>query len=124
MLGAKDKVKNQIGLEQWMKPLGGTMMGMSRTVANGKTVAFEFLRIVEDEKGILYISKPSQNSSETSFKLVRSGLNEATFENALHDFPHRIIYRLNKSSLHARIEGTNNGKPMGIDFPMVKATCD
>ena len=100
------------------------MIGMSRTVKNSKTVGFEFLRIVEDEKGIFYISKPSGNTGETSFKLVKSGANEVVFENSTHDFPQRIIYRLDKTNLFARIEGTNNGKFMGIDFPMTKAKCD
>ena len=33
-------------VEQWTAPAGGTMLGMSRTVSGGKTVAFEHLRIV------------------------------------------------------------------------------
>ncbi len=119
-----DEVKNRFGSEHWMKPSGGTMIGMSRTVKNGKTAAFEFLRIVEDEKGIFYISKPSQNSGETTFELVKSSPGEVTFENPAHNFPQRIIYRLDKTNLFARIEGTNNGKQMGIDFPMVKARCN
>ena len=118
-----DAAKKIVGSEQWMKPAGGSMIGMSRTVKKGKTVAFEFLRIVQDDTGIFYISKPSQNKEETSFKLVKSGANEAVFENATHDFPQRIIYRLDKTNLFARIEGTNNGKLMGIDFPMTKAKC-
>lgn len=100
------------------------MMGMSRTVKNGKTVAFEFLQIVEGEKGIFYISKPSQNSGETSFKLVKAGPAEATFENPKHDLPQRIIYRRDTTNLFASIEGTRNGKAMKIDFPMVKAKCE
>ena len=35
--------------EQWMEPRGGTMIGMSRTVAGGETVEHEHLRI-DDEK--------------------------------------------------------------------------
>ncbi|MBC7900600.1 MAG: hypothetical protein H7070_11180, partial [Saprospiraceae bacterium] len=119
-----DSVKQRFGAEQWMKPSGGTMIGMSRTIKNGKTVAFEFLRIVQDDNEISYISRPSQNKEETSFKLVKSSANEAVFENPTHDFPQRIIYRLDKTKLFARIEGTNNGKTMGIDFPMTRAKCD
>ena len=99
------------------------MLGMSRTVKNGKTTGFEFLRIVEDESGIHYISRPSQNKEETSFKLTKSDAREVVFENPTHDFPQRIIYRLEKTNLFARIEGKNNGKFMGIDFPMTKAKC-
>ena len=31
--------------EQWLKPGGGTMMGVSRTIKGGKTVEHEFLQI-------------------------------------------------------------------------------
>ncbi len=118
-----DAVKKRFGAEQWMKPSGGSMIGMSRTVRNGKMTGFEFLRIVQDDTGIYYISKPSENKEETSFKLIKSGVNEVVFENPTHDFPQRIIYRLEKTNLFARIEGNNNGKAMGIDFPMVKGSC-
>lgn len=110
--------------EQWMTGDGGAMIGMSRTVRNGKMTGFEFLRIVEDDTGIRYISKPSQNKEETSFKLVKWATGEVTFENPTHDFPQRIIYRLTKpDALSARIEGTMNGKQSGIDFPMTRAKC-
>lgn len=119
-----DTAKNRFGSEQWMKPAGGSMIGMARTLRNGKTAGFEFLRIVQDESGIYYISKPSQNKEETSFKLVKYSPSEVVFENPAHDFPQRIIYRVDKTNLFARIEGSNNGKAMGIDFPMTKAQCN
>ena len=118
-----DIAKKRFGSEQWMKPAGQSMIGMSRTVKNGKTVGFEFLRIVQDDTGILYISKPSENKDETSFKLIKSTANEVVFENKTHDFPQRIIYRMDKTNLFARIEGNNNGKAMEIDFPMTKVNC-
>ncbi|MSO22168.1 MAG: hypothetical protein EXQ58_02705 [Acidobacteria bacterium] len=31
--------------EYWIQPGGGTMLAVFRTVTNGRTVAFEFLRI-------------------------------------------------------------------------------
>lgn len=62
---------------------------------------------------------------KASFKLVKHGEGEALFENPEHDFPQRIIYRLEKDgSLFARIEGTINGKERGVDFPMKRARCD
>lgn len=117
--------KNRFVSEQWMTPLGGAMLGMSRTVRNGKMTGFEQLRIVEDATGIHYISKPSENKEETAFKLVKWSASEAVFENPTHDFPQRIIYRFSKPDyLSARIEGTMNGKSSGFDFPYVKARCE
>lgn len=116
--------KKMLVSEQWMAPVGDAMIGMSRTVRNGKMGGFEFLRIVRDDSGINYISKPSENKEETPFRLIKWSANEAVFENPAHDFPQRIIYRLVKpGSLKARIEGTMEGKMTGIDFPFVRVKC-
>ncbi|MBI5474199.1 MAG: ATP-binding cassette domain-containing protein [Ignavibacteriae bacterium] len=111
--------------EQWMKPSGGTMMGMSRTVKNGKTVEFEFVRLVEEDDGsISYVAKPSGQEG-ASFTLVSLEGQRAVFENLQHDFPQRITYQLRGAdSLIARIEGTVGGKQKGIDFPMRRVRCE
>ena len=115
--------KKRLVSEQWMTPVGDAMMGMSRTIRNGKMSGFEHLRIVQDDTGIYYISKPSENKEETSFKLIKWTASEVVFENPTHDFPQRIIYKLGKTNLFARIEGNNQGKATGIDFPMTRAKC-
>ncbi len=99
------------------------MLGMSRTVANGKTVAFEFIQIREQDGDIFYIAKPS-GQEEASFKLVKYENKEAVFENPQHDFPQRIIYRLEKDgTLAAAVAGTSKGKFKKIEFPMKRAKC-
>ena len=119
-----DAARRSVVSEQWMSPVGNAMIGMSRTVRNDKMVAFEFLRIVEDETGINYISRPSENKEDTAFKLIKWSANEGTFENPAHDFPQRIIYKLTApDKLAARIEGTMNGKLTGVDFPMSRVKC-
>ena len=110
--------------EQWMKPSGTSLLGMSRTVAKGKTVAYEFLQIRQEKNGdIFYVANPS-GQEQGFFKLVKFGSGELVFENPDHDFPQRIIYRLNGDSLVARIEGTSKGKQKSSDFPMIRAKCD
>jgi uncharacterized protein DUF6265 len=110
--------------EQWTKPAGGSMLGMGRTVANAKTVEFEFMRIHQDKEEIFYTARPS-GQPEASFKLVSQNGQAATFENPQHDFPQRVIYRRQQDgSLLARIEGTVNGKDRAIDFPFKRARCD
>lgn len=114
---------NRVYNEQWMKPDGGLMMGMSRTVVGGKATEFEFLQIRQQDAGIFYIAKPS-GQAEASFKLIRGSDREAVFENPAHNFPQRIIYRLQPDgSLLARIEGKTNGAERGIDFPMKRTAC-
>ncbi len=110
--------------EQWMKPAGTSLLGMSRTVANGKTVAHEFLQIRQEKNGnIFYVANPSGQEQEF-FKLGKFEPGELVFENPEHDFPQRIIYRLKGDSLIARIEGTSKGKQRSSDFPMIRAKCD
>ncbi len=103
--------------EQWMKPAGGSLIGMSRTVSGGKTVAWEFIRIVTDADGISYVAKPQQNKDETVFKIAKFSPNELVFENPAHDFPQRIIYRNpGPDTLFARIEGMRNWKALGNGY--------
>ncbi|HKO36471.1 MAG TPA: DUF6265 family protein [Pyrinomonadaceae bacterium] len=111
--------------EQWMKPGGGIMLGMARTVAQGKAAEFEFTQIREDKDGaIYYVAKPS-GQAETSFKLVKLQNKEAVFENPQHDFPQRIIYRLQPDgSLFARVEATDKGQLRGIDYPYKRTKCE
>lgn len=111
--------------EQWMKPGGGIMLGMARTVAQGKVAEFEFTQIREDKDGsIFYVAKPS-GQAEASFKLVKLQNKEAVFENPQHDFPQRIIYRLQPDgSLFARVEATVKDQLRGIDYPYKRAKCE
>jgi len=111
--------------EHWMPPAGGTMLAVNRSVSDGKTVAFEFMRIVETEDGgLVFIASPSGQNT-TGFALVSVNAHEVIFENPEHDFPQRVIYRLvSDEELLGRIEGTINGAERAIDFPMNKTTCE
>ncbi len=119
-----DPAKNLRITEQWMAPDGGAMLGMSRTVQNGKMVGYEFLRLVRDEISVIYVSRPSQNSTDTTFRIMKWSSNEVTFAKPAHDFPQRIIYKLDGDKLNARIEGTVNGNLRGVDFPYVRVKCE
>jgi hypothetical protein len=119
--------------EQWMAPAGGTMIGMSRTVRDGKTTGWEFMRVEVGDAGASFVSKPRENKEETVFKFASApsesgssnGSRYAAFENPQHDFPQRVIYRSDKpDTLSARIEGTQNGKSSGIDFPYKRVKCE
>ena len=54
--------------EHWLAPAGGSLLGVSRTVAGGKTTAYEFLQIRDLPEGVTYIAKPS-NQPEARFVL-------------------------------------------------------
>lgn len=120
----KDATKQRSIVEQWMAPDGGAMLGMSRTVKAGKMTGYEFLRIVTDEAGVKYVSRPSQNTTDTDFRLSRFSASEVTFANPAHDFPQRIIYRRDGDKLTARIEAGSGDKLKGIDFNYTRVSCN
>lgn len=112
-------------VEQWMPLAGGTMLGMSRTVKNGRTLEHEFLQIrTTTENRVVYIAEPS-GQKRTVFELLRMDEREVVFENLAHDFPQRVIYRRGEGGqLAARIEGLRNGVMRGVDFPLRRESCD
>ncbi len=108
--------------EHWTAVAGGTMMGMSRTVAGEKTVEFEYLRIEQRADGIYYVAHPKARCPATDFKLTKSSATEAVFENPQHDFPKRIIYRkTGDDSLTASIDGGEGSKAMTFSFTRMKS---
>jgi uncharacterized protein DUF6265 len=110
--------------EHWMRPEGDSMLGMSRTVVNGKTPFFEFLQIKREGEDLYYVARP-QGKEPTSFKLVKLNDGEAVFENPQHDFPQRIVYAKQiDGTLLATIEGQEKGKSKRVDFSMRRARCD
>ena len=103
--------------EHWTKVAGNSLIGMSRTVAGGKTVFFEYLRIEARGAEIYYVAHPRARTPGTDFKLVRLSGQEAVFENLAHDFPKRITYRKNgDGTLSARVEGDGSEKEKPRDF--------
>lgn len=101
------------------------MLGMGRTLMDGKLASFESMRIALDESGRpVFTPKPS-GKPEASFRMIRQGEGSIVFENPEKDFPQRVLYRLDpQGALQARIEGVANGTERGIDFPMQRAACD
>ncbi len=102
--------------ERWSPPLGGAMLGVSRTVSRGKMTAFEFLRIVERDSGLLYIAQPG-GGQPTEFVLSEMDSTRAVFDNPRHDYPKRIVYELTpQGGLRATIGYTKGGTPRRFEF--------
>ena len=107
--------------EHWTSVAGGSMMGMSRTVAGEKTVEFEYLRIEQRADGVYYVAHPKARCPGTDFKLTKASATEAVFENPQHDFPKRITYRkTGDDSLTASIDGGEGTKAMSFSFRRMK----
>jgi len=100
-----------------MKPAGGALLGMSRTVKGNRTTEWEFLRIADEGGRLAYVARPS-GQAENVFPLKTLSETEVVFEDPKHDFPQRIVYRRNADgSITARVEGEMGGKVKGVDFP-------
>ncbi|MCA1573555.1 MAG: DUF6265 family protein [Acidobacteria bacterium] len=107
--------------ELWQAPKGNTMLGLHRDVTGGRTVSFEFLRIEAKPDGISYWASPGGRPA-TQFRLTELKGKRVVFENAKHHFPQRIIYWLGlDGALHAKIEGTMNGKPAAEEWTWRRA---
>ncbi len=120
----KGKTEDAFTMEHWTKP-AGMMLGVSRTVKNGRVGFFEYLRIVEKGEDIFYVAKPANAERETFFKLTSLKDDEAVFENPEHDFPQRIVYKLvDNETIAVRVEADKDGKPQGFGFSMSKVSCD
>lgn len=116
--GVQDRVEME---ELWQTPKGNTMLGLHRDVASGRTVSFEFLRIEAKPDGISYWASPG-GAPATQFRLIELKGKRVVFENAKHDFPQRVIYWLgDDGALHAKIEGTMNGKPAAEEWTWHRA---
>jgi hypothetical protein len=107
--------------EHWTSAAGGSMMGVSRTVAGDKTVEFEYLRIEQRADGIFYVAHPKARCPGTDFKLTRASATEAVFENPQHDFPKRIVYRkTGDDGLTATVDGGDGTKALSFVFQRIK----
>jgi hypothetical protein len=109
--------------EVWMAPAGNALLGMSRTVRGGRTVAYEFMRIVDGADGLAFIAMPSAKPS-ASFRALRVEARRVTFENPDKDFPQRVIYESpDDDTLIGHIEGRQDGRERRIDYPMKRVPC-
>ena len=102
--------------ERWSPPGGGAMLGVSRTVRGDKMTAFEFLRIVERDGGLVYKAQPG-GKPPTEFVLTELSGTRAVFENPRHDSPQRIVYELSaEGHLSASIGYAKGGLPQRFEF--------
>ncbi len=103
--------------ERWSPPRGGAMLAVSRTVnTSGKMSAFEYLRIVERDGGLVYVAQPG-GAKATEFVLTEVSPTRAVFDNPRHDYPKRIVYELSaEGGLSATIGYIKGGTPRRFEW--------
>ncbi len=92
--------------ETWLSDVGGQMIGMSRTIVNGKVVSFEFMRIETTAGVTRFIAQPGGGSA-TTFVASSVSENQLVVENPEHDFPQKITYLREGDELKVRISGSD-----------------
>ena len=96
--------------EDWTPPRGGVMLGHSRSGRGDLLREFEFLRIAAGpDGGLAYLAQP-QGRAPVAFRMVRHDGASATFENAAHDYPQRIVYVRTGDTLTATISAIDGSK--------------
>ena len=120
--------RGRIVEEQWMRPRGGTMLGMARTVRGDSTVSWETTRIHAERSGdgtrLVFAAAPS-GQPPAEFRATVVTADSVLFENLAHDFPQRVEYRrAGDDRLRAQIAGPMGGETRTIEFPYSRVSCD
>jgi len=109
--------------EHWTAPSDTGLLGMRRTIVDGRTTEFEFLRIEARGDGIYYVPQPG-GRPPVDFKLTSDTVGELVFVNAGHDDRvKRIVYRRSGADrVDARVEGEQGGTPFAFEFAYRRAS--
>jgi hypothetical protein len=108
--------ENRLVEEIWLPPVGGQLMGVSRTISNGKVVGFEYMRIESDAGSTRFIPQP-EGAPPVVFTATEVAQNLLVVENPKHDFPQKVVYRREGDALIATISGPGDGgQEQSIDF--------
>ena len=111
-------------VEFWAPASGNLMSGASYTITDSTVREREQLRLWAVGDTLVYEAHPaSQARTEFRMRMTDSGT-ELVFENPLHDFPQRIVYRRQGAdSLIARIEGDRARRRNPVTFAFKRVDC-
>jgi len=119
----KSESSNGVYTENWLKSGDTCLLGESFLIREHDTVFLESIEIRNINDTLCYIPTVigQNNSLPVKFTLFRLSLDTVVFQNLLHDFPQRITYTLvQPGSIHAWIDGIDNGIARREDFRMVR----
>ncbi|HYI47914.1 MAG TPA: DUF6265 family protein [Allosphingosinicella sp.] len=102
--------------ENWSTPIGGVMLGYSRSGVRDTLREFEFLRIQLNDDGFpVYFAQPGGRPPVAFRQTARDGTS-VTFENPANDFPQRIVYRRTGDTMVATISKLDGSNAMSWTF--------
>ena len=105
--------------EHWSEPRAGLMLGTGRSGLGETSEGFEYMRIERDPAGRLIFWGSPMGTTPIAFRLVKQTEAEIAFENGLHDYPTRVVYKRSGDMLTATISGPGGSKPQTWVFHKV-----
>lgn len=114
---------NLVFYEHWIQLPDSSLVGKGFSINGTDTLFSESLRIAYQNDTLYYYATVYRQNKggEIPFRLVKSEKSGWVFENPSHDYPNRIIYKIqNDSVLFARTENIRGNKPIEFRFKKVK----
>ena len=108
--------------EFWTPAKGGSMIGVSRTIRNGKTTTYELIVLREQGDRLAYEAHPS-GQPQATFLSTRISESDLVFQNPEHDFPQEVGYHLEGQTLRAWIRGTQKSREQRVEFRYTRVRC-
>lgn len=106
--------------EEWKKINKNYLQCKGYMIRGKDTIISERIALTNSKAGIFYTStvEDQNNKESVAFKMASTENNIFVFENSLHDFPKRIVYKLiTADSLNAFIDdGTETGKKQNFYY--------
>ena len=109
--------------EVWLSPVGGTTVGVSRTMAADTLLLWEVM-VIRPVAGDLAFEASPRGQPSVIFPVIEFTDSSLVFENRSHDFPQKIRYhRGSADSLYATISGMVGGRSRTINFEYGRTAC-
>lgn len=112
----QDTTTGKRWIERWWFTSPVTLNGIGVTVYNADTIFVEGLRIVWHDGTLHYIADVAHNQQPVKFRFTEWSATGFTCENPAHDFPKKIVYRLEGDLLKATISAGSKH----VDFLFVR----
>lgn len=104
------------GAEMWSKKSADEFVGRGVSLKGSDTTFVEKIRIVSKEGKLFYVADVPENKKEVWFEFTSQTQRGFVCENPKHDFPKKIVYDFDGTTLKATISG--DGK--AIDYLFVR----
>ena len=111
LVGSWDRTNAKPGKssnERWEKSGEFELRGIAVNMQGKDTTYVEKITILIKDNNIFYVADVPENQKPIYFKLIEISNTGFVCENSAHDFPKKISYELNGTTLKAQISG--NGK--------------